>query len=350
MVRVAAPWQSVWLALVISLIVFCLLTSGNLVSTARSMPIGPVRSVALPLASGVDRFANFLSLNRPADTVDHLLGRSNLDTTYELPPTIATVAGASTTVPAPTPLRVVSTTMPLVVMAVGDSMAQPIGEFLTASQTAGEPYQVSYEAKVSSGLARPDYFNWPARLVEIANTQKPEALVMVFGGNDAQELTDPFGDVLARPGTAEWERTYAERVGALMDVLQAENRRLVWLLPPRMLDPKWDASAVVMHRVIAEQAASRPWVLTVDTAKITAGPDGGFAEFIKGSDGQPVDCRQQDGVHFTVACSKIVVAEVRKVIDAEWEVAPADASGTQAPSNVPLSQMATTAPTTIPGP
>ena len=75
MVRVAAPWQSVWLALVISLIVFCLLTSGNLVSTARSMPIGPVRSVALPLASGVDRFANFLSLNRPADTVDHLLGR-----------------------------------------------------------------------------------------------------------------------------------------------------------------------------------------------------------------------------------------------------------------------------------
>jgi hypothetical protein len=359
----------VTLGLAISLIIFCLLSSGSLVSTARSMRIGPLRSVALPIANGIDRVANFLSLNRPMDAVNGALGREEPNAEFEIPVAATQPADVTATTVLP-PLRSVTATVPLVVSVVGDSMAQPIGEFLTAEQTDGQPYSVSYEFKISSGLARPDYFNWPARLGDLVATSKPEALVMVFGGNDTQELTDPMGNVIARPGSAEWEREYRARVAGVMDYLKADGRRLVWLLPPRMAKASQDGPAQVMHRVLSEEAASRPWVLPVDTAALTSGPNGEFADVVSVNGADPIDCRQQDGVHFTTACSELVTSAIVAAINQEWEIggaaggastagtspasaSPADTSGEvggQDANNTEFNQMATTVPTTIPGP
>ena len=343
-VRSAAPWQSVALGFGIALIIFCLLSSGSLVTTARSMRIGPVRSVALPAANAIDRVANFFSLNRPMDAVNSLLGRDEPDAEFELP-TPATQPADVTATTLPSPFRVVSATVPLVVTVAGESMAQPIGEFMTAAQTKGQPYVVDYEFKISSGLARPDYFNWPARLGELAMTSKPEALVMVFGGNDFQELTDPYGNVIARPGSDDWEREYRSRVAGLMDYLKADGRRLVWLLPPRMAKTSQDGPARVMHRVLTEEAATRPWVLPVDTAALTAGPGGEYADFVSINGADPIDCRQQDGVHFTAACSEVVTDAIVQAINGAWEI-----GGAQAANSTELSQIASTVPTTIPGP
>lgn len=323
-VRVAAAWQSVWLAFLIALIVFCLLSSSSLTSTARSMPIGTTRSIALPVANGIDRVSNFLSLNRPADALNSALGREELDQEYELPqPVTAANADEGDDEKLP-PLRAVTAAVPLEVMTLGDSMAQPLGQLLSAAESDGEPYRVDYEFKVSSGLARPDFYNWPARAVEVAETAKPEALVLSFGGNDAQEMTDPAGNVLARPNTFEWEEIFRQRVGGMMDVLKAENRRIVWMLPPRMRSAKVDGPAQAMHRIITEEARNRPWVLLVDQAKITSGPDGDYVDYLTTPAGESVDCRASDGVHLSIDCARLVTAEIERVINEAWAIGEPD--------------------------
>lgn len=295
------------------------------------MPIGAVRSFALPIASGIDRFANFLSLNRPADAIDSMLGRSDLNSTFELPDVkhpvdAATKADDTQTLP---PLRAVSAASPLLVTSIGDSMAQPIGELLADAQAKGQPYSVNYEFKISSGLARPDFYNWPARIQQLIAFPKPEALVMLFGGNDAQELTSPEGGVLARPGTAEWEATYRERVASLMEFVKADTRRIFWLLPPIMRSSDREAAAAIMRRVITEEAATRKWIVPVPTAPITSGPNETYADYVTPPSGKAIKCRQSDGVHFTIDCSRLVVASIVAKINEQWGIG-ASAAGVTA--------------------
>ena len=45
------------------------------------------------------------------------------------------------------------------------------------------------DSKISSGLARPDYFDWPARLTQaMAGDPRPEAVVFMVGANDDTDL------------------------------------------------------------------------------------------------------------------------------------------------------------------
>lgn len=142
--------------------------------------------------------SNLLSINRPADALGAALGREVHD-----PPEQQVDFKASKTTPedATPPLREVTANVPLEVHVVGDSMGQPLGQLMESAAVKDPTLDVTYEYKISSGLARPDYYNWPARLADVASEVKPEALVMMIGGNDAQELTDPGGNVVARPGT-----------------------------------------------------------------------------------------------------------------------------------------------------
>ena len=102
-VRLGVPYQSVWLSYVIALLLFLMLTSGDLVRTVRAMDIGPVRAVTLPVAQGIDRVSNLLSINRPAVTYTLASGLTGTLTAmvvdggaYALPnaPYAATAAGA----------------------------------------------------------------------------------------------------------------------------------------------------------------------------------------------------------------------------------------------------------------
>ncbi|MBK6502032.1 MULTISPECIES: DUF459 domain-containing protein [Candidatus Neomicrothrix] len=327
-VRLGVPYQSVWLSYVIALLLFLMLTSGDLVRTVRAMDIGPVRAVTLPVAQGIDRVSNLLSINRPADALGAALGREVHD-----PPEQQVDFKASKTTPedATPPLREVTANVPLEVHVVGDSMGQPLGQLMESAAVKDPTLDVTYEYKISSGLARPDYYNWPARLADVASEVKPEALVMMIGGNDAQELTDPGGNVVARPGTPGWSVEYRHRVDQVFDGLRADNRRLFWVLQPNVASAKHQASVVAMNTQVRESAADRPWVTLIDGPALTAGPDGGYADFVTLPDGKQISCRHGDGVHLTVGCTQLVSDATVDEIAKTWAIGE-----TAAPAGTPL--------------
>ena len=48
---------------------------------------------------------------------------------------------------------------------------------------------------ISTGLVRPDFFNWPAQIKSQAKGFKPSAVAAMFGANDNQPLQTDSGDV-----------------------------------------------------------------------------------------------------------------------------------------------------------
>ena len=178
-----------------ALVIFCLLASGSLVKAARGQRDSWQRTVSLDAAEVVDRVSNFLSLNRPYDWVNERLCRTDEEPTVRFPPTtLPLTPGTSTTT---IPPRVISAEEPLRVQVFGDSQGYNIGYELKSATADNPLIDADFDAKVSSGLARPDFYNWPARVQESLVRNDADVAVIMVGANDDQSLMSVSGERVA---------------------------------------------------------------------------------------------------------------------------------------------------------
>ncbi len=305
--------DAVWKGTVVSLVVFVVLASGNMVTSARGMPLGWQRDVAMGAAGAIDRVANFFSLNRPYDWAAEQLGIDQNDEDFEFPTETVEVTDdpqASTTTTTLPPVRVPTAAAPLRVVVAGDSTAKSLGDTLIA-ETSGLPeLTLTNEGKVSTGLARSDYFNWGARMQEIVTQDDPEVVVFMVGANDGQSILEGDGTVVAQFGSPEWTEEYRRRVAGIMDLAKGGSRRLIWVGEPNVGTGNVQQAVALGNQLAEEEAAKRPWVTYFDLAALVAGPDGGFAEYITLPDGSTARCFAGDGVHLSVKCLDRVMDEL----------------------------------------
>ena len=59
-------------------------------------------------------------------------------------------------------------------------------------------------------MARPDFFNWTKEAKALVKDRKPDATVLMFGGNDVQGLYMGKGEWI-RWGEEGWNDEYARR-------------------------------------------------------------------------------------------------------------------------------------------
>src|SRR5439155_25543933 len=105
----------------------------------------------------------------------------------------------------------------------GDSMAEAFGSSFVELASHLGPIHADLDFRSSTGLSRPDYFDWPAHFREELVRLRPEAVVVMFGANDAQAF-ELDGDALAFR-SASWEAEYRRRVSTVMDQLTGGGRR-----------------------------------------------------------------------------------------------------------------------------
>ena len=108
----------------------------------------------------------------------------------------------STTTTTPTP----SAETPARVLVVGDSDAGTFGPYLEELLDETGVAETTVDYKVSSGLSRPDFFDWPAHLRRQLPDVDPDIVVVTFGGNDAQGMALADGSF-----PAEWNDPVAAR-------------------------------------------------------------------------------------------------------------------------------------------
>ena len=225
------------------------------------------------------------------------------------------------TVPAP---RVPTAADPARVLIAGDSDAGTFGPYLQQLVSEMGVATTELDYKVSSGLARPDFFDWPEHFRTAIPAQAPDVLVVTFGGNDSQGLTDGI-DAAGQPnfivgeptGTddTEWRSEYGRRVGEVMDFLAADGRTLIWVGIPNDDNPDVTAKLQVQDEVVRAEAAERPGVIFIDTWARFSGRDGNWAEYvIDPRDAQGKDVRADDGFHLNTTGAEILAIDIAEAV------------------------------------
>lgn len=207
---------------------------------------------------------------------------------------------------------------PATVFIVGDSDAGTFGPYLQTLLDGTGVVETQLDYKVSSGLARPDFFDWPAEIDRKLPEVNPDIVVATFGGNDAQGLAVESGEfIVGDPvaNEAEWSEEYQQRVGAVMDQLTEGGRTLIWVGIPNDDNPDVTARMAIQDQAAKAAAAERPEVIFIDTWKRFSGRDGGWAEFvIDPRDGEGKDVRADDGFHLNQTGAEILAIDIAQAI------------------------------------
>jgi hypothetical protein len=320
----------------VALALAALLNSATLLELAESQPEGSrVRGVALAVAEPLHDVADALGLTRPREVLDGWMGRDTgepatvvaagpatvaspaatpgptsaapatsaaASATTAVPSTAASSTAAPTT-PAPTTVAPTTTAAlgagPVSVLIAGDSMSQGLGVMFEPIATEAGGYEVESIGKASTGITRPDYFDWPARLREVTAASDPDVVVLMFGGNDGQPIQLADGSY-AQVSEPAWAAEYGRRVGGVMDQLGREGRRVVWSGTPNSSSANFNKRLTVINQVLRQQSAARPWVTYVDAWSLFAGPDGSYVASLPDGNGKVKKMRNKDGYHLTI--------------------------------------------------
>ncbi|MEX1365801.1 MAG: DUF459 domain-containing protein [Nannocystaceae bacterium] len=208
------------------------------------------------------------------------------------------------------------------ILVIGDSMiAGGFGLYLARALGEELGYDVTRRGKASTGLARPDFFDWIAEARRLVGDEPFDASLVMFGGNDVQGLhmgkhADPEWIRWQDEG---WAREYARRVARLAQVLAPDGQRLFWVGMPVMRPEKLHARVQRINTIARAEMAIRRRSEIIDIWSLLAGPDGGYADRVEVAepDGGParrVQVRAGDGIHLTVAGAHLLADHVRAVV------------------------------------
>lgn len=218
---------------------------------------------------------------------------------------------------------------PAQVLVVGDSDAGTFAPYLeiVADQWGGV-VDIETDYKVSSGLARPDFYNWPAHLRELLSTRDPDIIVITFGGNDAQGISEPcasgegcspewvIGDPTA-DNKDEWTAAYVERVNEMMDImLEDPDRVVIWVGIPNAKSEVFTARLRIQDQAVRQALAAYPDAVFVDTWSLFDGVNGGIAELVVDPrTGDAIPVRASDGFHLNTDGAEILAIRVSERIE-----------------------------------
>jgi uncharacterized protein len=326
------PAGYVLLTLLIGFGLASLLLAPKLASLAKGEPLGAKRDVLMALTRPLTAVSSLLRLDQPRAALQSALGRSGSQEESGLatrPRSSSTPTPRTSGSPghsgSPSPSPTVPGWTPtkhdkLALWVGGDSMAMIFGQSVVAMCQQTGVIDPVLDYYVSSGLSRPDFYDWPKRLRAQMKSFDPHVAVAMFGANDGQDVSYQ-GQVL-KFDTPAWIALYHKRVGAAMDILVGTNHRQVWWVGMPIMRPGAYHPGVIetLNTVYKVEAAKRPDVHWVDTYRMFADKNGHYQDYLPGRSGQTELMRQQDGIHFTRAGADVAAKAVLDQIKVVWHI------------------------------
>ena len=195
---------------------------------------------------------------------------------------------------------------------VGDSTADGIwggyATMLPQSACLKASIELGRFAKNSTGLTRPDRYNWVEELKRIGTSFKPQLFVMSLGLNDRQSVVE-HGKVTLE-NAPDYPAKYKERVTAALASAAALDVPLLWVGLPAMREAAADKDAREKDTYFAEAIAAfgNAHIQYVEPWKLNATGEDKFASYGPDQKGRMVQIRSSDGEHFTPAGDLLVAA------------------------------------------
>ena len=319
----------------LALFLGALLNAEGLRKTAEIQPQGVRRHAAIALARPLVDVSRFLHLSTPRHDLQAALGRQHwddIDTRVQLalPPTKRTVPAPPKPKPVPVRRRPkpkpkkpkavrYTAAHPLRIWVAGDSLAEVPGQGL---ERAAKPSfdVVSVESRLSTGLARPDLYNWFTRIPEAVHQMSIKVAVFSFGADDAHDYMTgvPAGETIGPLGSPTWDAEYRRRVDGVTRELAAQGVYVVWLGLPIPDGPGFKHSFPIVNRILESVAKAHPRSSTfVDTWHLLDDAHGRYTANLR-VHGKLTLMRLPDGVHYTAAAGDLVAAQVLKQLHARF--------------------------------
>ena len=324
--RVRAPWRHVLMLGVAAFAVWFLLYAPTLQHNAQVSPVGTRRTVSLDVTGPVAAISRALQLSHIVSITGRGSGlggpTGGLTVSGPRPggqpaggsspksrshPKKGSTAPATPTTVAPNPKEPTAAN-PLRVLIVGDSIGIDLGDALQPDLAQTGVVSAALDGRVSTGLTRPDYFNWPAELTADLKSQNPQVVVIMIGANDAQDFLGPPDVPYTSP---QWNTLYAQRVAQFMQIAQSGGATVVWVGMPPMQNPGLNAQMSDVNAVVQQQAVkTHPPVTYLSTDRSLGTVQGGYTAFVTNGAGQVVNVRTPDGTHLTPGGGQVVAQQV----------------------------------------
>lgn len=215
---------------------------------------------------------------------------------------------------------------PKKVLILGDSLAATgFGALLEKKLDAHADVQCFRKGKSASGLARPDFFDWPAEAKKQIDARDPDLVVVIMGGNDGQDMTrkpkDKSGAKRVSWGEPDaWKLDYRARVDAFLGDIVDEDRKVLWLGLPKMgmrsLEVKLEIIRAIQKDAVEALGDRASYI---DTIPFVTDDSGALlSEARVGKHRKLQQIRAEDRIHFTMSGSEYfadrVYPEVLRVL------------------------------------
>jgi len=213
------------------------------------------------------------------------------------------------------------------VLILGDSLAATGFGALLERRLDAHPNVVAYrKARSSSGLARPDFYDWMGEAKRQVKARLPDVVVVIIGGNDGQDLTSKSGKgKRVRWKSDGWNEAYRGRVAGFIEELRGEGRKVLWLGLPRTGTVSFEKKLVLIREVQIDAMAEFDDVEYFDTSPFFVNDRGGLRRTANVGKKKNQALRADDGIHFTMAGAQYfadqIYPEVLRSLEIE-DVAP----------------------------
>lgn len=305
----------------VALAIAALFGARGMHKNASIQPDSPAREVAMAVTGALAGLTGVFGLDEPRRQIASLVGQGDKD---DISTSIGTAPKPKPNPAVAPPARQVFTPKrKLRLYAGGDSLSIETAEALSAQApgtgviTVAEP-----DGRLNTGLLRPDAFNWFDRAREIEDGFKPNASVIVFGGNDNDGYMTggPNGASWNAFGSPAWKREYRRRIGLVMDTLtQRPGQVLIWVSAPIAQSAELESQMKVLNAQYRAEAGKRKGsVIFLDTNPIFA-PNGVYQEAIVHK-GSQVVVREPDGQHLNVQGGVVLADTILDILRRRFDL------------------------------
>ena len=209
------------------------------------------------------------------------------------------------------------------ILVIGDALAGGLGAGLSRMAEPEGRFEIVNRFQETSGIARPEVYDWAASLPKIMEGKEFNAVVVLLGANDRQAIRE--GDFRLLFNTTEWKAAYEAEIDELLYILNNAGVKVFWVAIPPMGDAKYEADMKIVAALQKQEVLSKGQVY-VDLRSAFLTPDGEYTE--KGPDdtGEVQRLRTRDGIAFLRVGNnrfgQLLLAEIKRVIG----TAPVDAA------------------------
>jgi len=322
--RATMPAGKVLVVMLVCLSVWALLDAPAMKRDSEAQPLGSRRTASLWILTPLAAISNALQLSRLTHPVFSAVGKNpNAAPGGTLGPLPSVSVAPTPSQPPPTKtdaIRMPTQQDKLRIVVVGDSLAEGLGFYLS-DVTAPGLTRVSSQGRQSTGLSRPDYFNWPAAMHQIMDVFHPDLVIVMIGENDNQSLQTPGGKLQTQIGTAAWPPGYEGRVRQMARIAINAGAHVVWVGLPTVSN--WRRWEVIQRQngIFARVAQSTPNMAYVDTWDRFMGPGNKYSPYLH-QNGHVQLVRETDGVHFTPGGYQMIARAALRAAIQDFKLTP----------------------------